>query len=105
MIYNLNGLALLLPFLGEESTYQRIDQKKSSSNNMSTYCCGYPPSTAGSILAGDAIVAGNAAVAGTQLAVFRCPSDPGDPMLDDHGPYGPTGTGAFKGAKTNYDFA
>lgn len=104
VIYNFNGLVLLLPFLGEEATYQRIDQRQASANPMTTYCCGYPPSTEHSVLAGDAIASGNAAVATRQLAVFRCPSDPGDPLLDDGSTYGPTGKGLFKGAKTNYDF-
>ena len=104
VIYNLNGLVLLLPFLDEQSTYQKIDLKKSSGNHKAPYCCGYPPAATNSVLAGDAVAAGNAAVAGTPITVLRCPADPGDPLLDDRGPYGPSGTSAFQGMKTNYDF-
>lgn len=104
IIYNLNGLVLLLPYVEEDSLYQKIDLKKSSSNQKTTYCCGYPPAATASTLGGDSVAAGNAAVAGKQLTVFTCPSDVGNPLHDDSAPYGPSGTNAFKGVKTNYDF-
>jgi prepilin-type processing-associated H-X9-DG protein len=57
-------------------------------------------------LAGDAVASGNAAVAGTQLAVFRCPSDPGNPWIEpDAGRLQAVADGSSaRGAKANYDF-
>jgi hypothetical protein len=52
----------------------------------------------------------NLGLMGTQLAIFRCPSDPGDPTIPADGaptpPYTPTyGPGGnFTGAKSSYDF-
>ena len=58
----------------------------------------------------------NAAVDSNHLAVFSCPSDPGDPYEEDdsgNGPYYGIGPSfptmvngvECKGAKTNYDFS
>lgn len=104
VIYNLNGLVLLLPFLENDPLYQTINQKKSSSNQKTTYCCGLPPAATSSVLAGNSVPPGNAAIAGTPVAVFRCPTDPGEPLLNDTTEFGPSGTNAYKGMKTNYDF-
>ncbi len=104
VIYNLNGLVLLLPFLEENALYQSLNLKKSSSNQMTTSCCGYPAAGASSTLAGDSAAAGNAVIAGTQVSAFRCPSDLGNPIITDSGAYGASGTGNYPSVKTNYDF-
>ena len=102
-IFNLSGLVLLLPYLEQQPLYDRIDQRIASSNQNATYCCGLPPAGTSSRLAGNSLSAGNAAASGTRLAIFNCPSDSGEPWLADSVPYGVSGTGAHRAAKTNYD--
>src|SRR5262249_28980450 len=58
----------------------------------------------GVTLAGDAVASGNAAVEATPLAVFRCPSDPGDPLLPTGFYYSIKDGAPYHGVKTNYDF-
>jgi prepilin-type N-terminal cleavage/methylation domain-containing protein/prepilin-type processing-associated H-X9-DG protein len=106
VIYNSNGLTLLLPYLEQGNLFNRFDPMQCSSNCMdgNSNCC--PPVTAVGRRAGDAVLSGNGAVASTQLSVFRCPSDPGDPWLPaDNGEYGIDARSALRGAKTNYDFS
>jgi prepilin-type N-terminal cleavage/methylation domain-containing protein len=107
-ITNMNGLVLLLPYLEQNSLYSNFNRTQAFANTVSntwsgTYWpSGYNPQDRGGMLAGNAATNGNAALASTQLAVFRCPSDPGDPIMPASTPYGPGGS--FTGAKTNYDF-
>jgi hypothetical protein len=129
-IVNQNGLSLLLPYLGQESLDAQLDRSKAFSLAASPYDSGTWPTTpsmlspngmnpvqnGSSFTAADLDLVNNTnlALMGTQLAIFRCPSDPGDPVIPADGAsfspltapytpkYGPGGN--FNGAKTNYDF-
>ncbi len=108
VIYNSNGLVLLLPFLEQDALYRRYDPTQCASNCMegNSACCGPCKSDGlpGVRLAGDAVASGNAAVEVTNLAVFRCPSDPGDPLLPNGFYYSIKDGAPYHGVKTNYDF-
>src|SRR5262245_30040693 len=86
-IYNLNGLLLLLPFLEQEPLYRKYDPNSCVMNCMegNSGCC--PPVASTGTLQGEAVRSGNAAVVATQVAVFRCPSDRGDPWLPARNSY------------------
>ncbi len=128
-IVNQSGLSLLLGYLGQESLDAQLDRTKSFSLAASPYGTNWPtwptiqdpngsnPIQNGSSFAPadlDLVNNGNLALMSTQLAIFHCPSDPGDPVIPaDGGPqspltspytpvYGPGGN--YTGAKTNYDF-
>jgi prepilin-type N-terminal cleavage/methylation domain-containing protein/prepilin-type processing-associated H-X9-DG protein len=100
VIYNSNGLVLLLPYLEQTNLYERFNPKAASGNLMTTCCCSLGSSS--STLAGDSVAAGNAALAKVELPIFLCPSDPGTPTEPNDDCYSPK-TGD-PGAKTNYDF-
>ena len=107
-ITNENGMVSLLPFLEQAPLYGRFNRGLAYANTMSntwssTYWpVGQNPQDSNGGLAGDATANGNAALASTQMAVFHCPSDSGDPVMPASTPYGPGGS--FTGVKTNYDF-
>jgi prepilin-type N-terminal cleavage/methylation domain-containing protein/prepilin-type processing-associated H-X9-DG protein len=101
LTYNLNGLILLLPLLEQDSLYHRVDFNAAMSRLNR---CLEPPMTNGP-LAGDPVTSGNAVVAATALAMFRCPSDNGDPLLPDNEYYGIGDNVGLRGVKTNYDFS
>jgi prepilin-type N-terminal cleavage/methylation domain-containing protein/prepilin-type processing-associated H-X9-DG protein len=129
-IVNQNGLAYLLPYLEQGNLYSQLDRSKAFSLAMSpngghwptspreTAPLGMNPVQNGSSFTPadlDPATNPNLALMSTQLAVFRCPSDPGDPLIPpDQAPPSPLtnwsltpvlGPGAgFSGAKTNYDF-
>ncbi len=97
---------LLLPFLEQDALYRKYDPKSCVMNCMegNSGCC--PPVASTGTLQGDAVRSGNAAVVATQLAVFRCPSDRGDPWLPARNQYyGISTSSPLQGAKTNYDFS
>jgi prepilin-type N-terminal cleavage/methylation domain-containing protein len=99
--YNLNGLVLLLPYLEQTALYSQFNLNAAAGDAMTTYCCSYIQN--GSTLASlSAAASGNAKLAQTQLPIFRCPSDPGTPILDNSVIYS-ADTG-YPSAKTNYDF-
>jgi prepilin-type N-terminal cleavage/methylation domain-containing protein/prepilin-type processing-associated H-X9-DG protein len=100
VIYNSNGLVLLLPYLEQSLLYERFNQKAASSNLLTTCCCSLGSSSRS--LAGDAVASGNAALAQTQLSILRCPSDPGMTTEPNNDCYSPKA--GYPGAKTNYDF-
>jgi prepilin-type N-terminal cleavage/methylation domain-containing protein/prepilin-type processing-associated H-X9-DG protein len=100
VIYNSNGLVLLLPYLEQGNLANRFNPNAASGDLMFTCCCSLGQSS--NKLAGDAVAGGNAALAANQLTVFRCPSDSGDPKEPNNDCYSPK-TG-FVGSKTNYDF-
>jgi prepilin-type N-terminal cleavage/methylation domain-containing protein len=108
VIYNSNGLVLLLPYLEQEALYHGYDPTQCASNCMegNTGCCAPVRSEGlpGVTLAGDAVDSGNAAVEATRLAVFRCPSDPGNPLLPNGFYYSIKDGAPYYGVKTNYDF-
>jgi prepilin-type N-terminal cleavage/methylation domain-containing protein len=124
-IVNQNGLSLLLAYLDQAVLDAGLDRTKAFSLAVSPYPGGWrtTPSTSdpngsnpvqnGSALTQmDIDLANNVnlSLMSTQLAIFRCPSDPGDPVIPADGspnsPYTPTyGPGAnFTGAKSSYDF-
>ncbi len=103
-ITNFNGLTLLLPFLEQAPLGARFNTNEAYANTTTPLSATFWP--AGryptSPLIGDATTNGNGALAASQLAVFRCPADPGDPVIAAGVFYGPGGN--LTGAKTNYDF-
>jgi prepilin-type N-terminal cleavage/methylation domain-containing protein len=128
-IVNQNGLSMLLPFLGQEGLDAKLDRTKAFSLAASPYGVDWPTTPSYSAPNGqnpvqngsaftpmdlDLVNNTNLALMSTQIAVFRCPSDPGDPIIPGDGksispltvPYTPThGPGGnYTGAKTNYDF-
>jgi prepilin-type N-terminal cleavage/methylation domain-containing protein len=100
-IYNLNGLALLLPYIEQGSLDVRFNRAEAMSPQNTGYCCGDVGNTMGTLV-GNPVTNGNSALMSNQMPVLRCPSDSGDPFLGTSGAYGPGGT--YNGAKTNYDF-
>jgi prepilin-type N-terminal cleavage/methylation domain-containing protein/prepilin-type processing-associated H-X9-DG protein len=104
LIYNSNGLVLLLPYLEQEPLYRRYDPTQCASNCMegNSGCCS--PVKSEGMLAGDAVDSGNAAVEVIHLAVFRCPSDNGNPLLPNGFYYSIKEGAPYYGVKTNYDF-
>jgi prepilin-type N-terminal cleavage/methylation domain-containing protein len=94
-IYNSNGLVELLPFIDQQSIYDRFDHTKPYSD------CGGPtangqtnfPNTHGTI---DPVPTSNITARNTVLPAFRCPSDSQTPK--------PINTVYGSGASTNYDF-
>jgi prepilin-type N-terminal cleavage/methylation domain-containing protein/prepilin-type processing-associated H-X9-DG protein len=108
VIYNSNGLVLLLPYLEQETLYRRYDQTQCASNCMegNTGCCAPVKSEGlpGVTRAGDAVDSGNAAVEVTRLTIFRCPSDQGDPTLPNGFYYSIKNGAPYHGIKTNYDY-
>ena len=98
---NLNGLVLLLPFLEQNALYERYNPRAASSSLRQ---CLQPPVTNGP-LAGDPVAGGNGAIAVVPLAVFRCPSDAGEPLLGDNETYGIGNGVGLRPVKTNYDFS
>jgi prepilin-type N-terminal cleavage/methylation domain-containing protein len=101
IIYNLNGLSLLLPFIEQGNLDMRLNRAWAMSAQNTGYCCGLVGNTSGSV-ANNASTNTNFALMSTKIPLFLCPSDPGNPMQGPSAPYGPYGN--LDGAKTNYDF-
>jgi len=105
LIKNLNGLALLLPFLEQAPLYQKMDFRQCMSH------VGPAPQTQGNIvpstrpMAGDAVTSGNAAALSQRIQAFLCPSDTSDPLLPADGVYAIKNGSGIRGAKTNYDLS
>jgi prepilin-type processing-associated H-X9-DG protein len=122
---NMNGLVLLLPYLEQNAVYTKFNLSAVFSDYYayvsSTTCpsgvasdCNKLPVWPGSATpasappaATNAFNSGNAAVAATPVAVFRCPSDFGNPrILVGNANYSPTTNNTVPGAyRTNYDFS
>ena len=125
-IVNQNGLALVLPYLGYDLN---LDRSKAFCLATSPYYSSHPtwptksnPNGMNPVQNGssfttmdtDLVNNRNLALMGTLIPVFRCPSEPGSPIIPaDTAPanalnspftpvFGPGGH--FNGAKTNYDF-
>ncbi len=124
-IVNQNGLSLLLSYLGQESLDAKLDRSKAFSLAVSPYDGswptapgntnpnGYNPTQNGASFTPadtDLVNNTNLALMGTPQAIFRCPSDFGDPVIPadplPSPPFTPTygPGGQFTGAKTDYDF-
>jgi prepilin-type N-terminal cleavage/methylation domain-containing protein/prepilin-type processing-associated H-X9-DG protein len=120
--YNSNGLVLLLPYVEQDSLYNRFNLSQASALIGTTRGTA-PWQNANGSMVGDPLTNGNAALAGNALNLFSCPSDPipaigagrvGPPggaytsngvngnkqLLGVY--YGPGGS--FQGAASNYDF-
>jgi prepilin-type N-terminal cleavage/methylation domain-containing protein/prepilin-type processing-associated H-X9-DG protein len=95
LAFNMHGFMLLLPYVEQQNLLQRYNPNAASQSYMIN---GAPP-------AGDPIASGNAAVAATDLALIRCPSDNGDPLLPTGVHYTIDTRSTLRGIKTNYDFA
>jgi prepilin-type N-terminal cleavage/methylation domain-containing protein/prepilin-type processing-associated H-X9-DG protein len=96
---NLNGLVLLLPFLEQDNVYRLYNPRAASSS--------YTGTVPGATFPASVVGSGNDVIASTPLAVFRCPSDNGDP-LEPHselGHYTIDPSSNLRGVKTNYDFS
>ncbi len=107
---NQNGLALLLPYLDQEPLFAQLDFTQSFSLSQSpinvpaNWPTGENPKDNGSVVVNNP---GNPTLAlmSTQMLVFRCPSDHGNPVLaSESGTIIYSPGGGFTGAKTNYDF-
>ena len=128
-IVNQNGLSLLLPYLDQGALDFQLDRAKAFSLAMSPYDSDWPtgpsiwnPNGQNPVQNGSAFTAAdidlvnnvNLALMCTQLAVFRCPSDTGNPVIRadtaDRTPFNLPYTpkfgvgGTHAGAKTSYDF-
>lgn len=112
VIYNSSGWVEVLPYIEQQALYNKINPKAAMGSHTAGNegCCG-PTITVGTLAGTSAEIDANAAIAGTELAIFQCPSD-GAARLQppDSNPYGtPTGpwysaTTTRPGARTNYDF-
>lgn len=106
LIKNLNGLALLLPYLEQQSLYSDMDFKQCVSH------AGPAPQTQGNIvastrpIAGDAVTSGNGAVISQRVPAFICPSDRMDMLLlPTTSCYAIKDGSGLAAVKTNYDFS
>jgi prepilin-type N-terminal cleavage/methylation domain-containing protein len=77
LVYNMNGLVLLLPSIEQNALHSKLNAQSVFGNQKTGYCCGYAGNTSGT-LAGDAN--GNGVQMQTVLSAFLCPSDPSDVM-------------------------
>jgi prepilin-type N-terminal cleavage/methylation domain-containing protein/prepilin-type processing-associated H-X9-DG protein len=106
IILNLHGLVLLLPYIEQDSLYQRFNQKAAAGNFLSSLL-GYQIGRA-QLASPDAIASGNAALSANIIPMLLCPSDPGPRTIDPQartGFYSPDlGRTGIQAAKTSYDF-
>jgi hypothetical protein len=105
---NQSGWLYVLPYLDQGPLYSQFNLSQATGSAMGQYCCpgSYFMGTqaVAPALVGNPATNGNGLLAETQLAVFRCPSDPGSPILaaSEGLDYAPDAT--HYGVKTNYDF-
>src|SRR5262249_43416734 len=106
IIYNMNGLFLLLPYLEQGNLYSRANLQGAMGNFLS-------PSIAKSYTVGnsvlatpDAVQSGNAALAAFKAPVPPCPPNGGNQLLPVGSKYySPDLTlGQVQGVKSSYDF-
>lgn len=96
IIYNMNGLILLLPYIEQHIIFVRWNPNGASGNyNTSSSPLATP----------NAVASGNAALAATQIPTFVCPSDPGPARITSAtSSYTPDAGGGVQAARSNYDF-
>ena len=102
-IRNWNGLVFLLPYLEQQTVYDRFDQNHPAANTIvgNEGCCA--PTASRGTLIGDAVASGNAKLSTEILSIFLCPSDTGGINLPTEGIYAVAP--GISGTKTNYDFS
>jgi prepilin-type N-terminal cleavage/methylation domain-containing protein/prepilin-type processing-associated H-X9-DG protein len=102
-IRNWNGLVFLLPYLEQQTIYDRFDQNHPAANTVAgnDECCS--PTTTRGALIGDAVASGNAKLSSEIITMLLCPSDTGEIFLPMSVFYS-AGAG-MAGAKSNYDFS
>jgi prepilin-type N-terminal cleavage/methylation domain-containing protein/prepilin-type processing-associated H-X9-DG protein len=98
---NVSGLMLMMPFLDRGAIWDQYDPE-SSSTTLNR--CLSPATTNGPLI-GDPITSGNGKLATTVISNLLCPSDNGNPRLDDIDIYGIANGVGLLPAKTNYDFS
>jgi prepilin-type N-terminal cleavage/methylation domain-containing protein/prepilin-type processing-associated H-X9-DG protein len=104
VIYNMNGLFLLLPYLEQGNLYSRANLQGAMGNFLSS-SIGY--TVGNSVLTTpDAVTSGNAALAAVKVPLLICPSDGGNQLLPVGSRYySPDLTvGKVQGVKSSYDF-
>lgn len=104
-VLNQNGWLYVLPYLEQGPLSSQFKLNEAVGSLMTQGCCTYNngnTSVYTPTLAGDPATNGNGALAGTQLAIFRCPSDNGKATLTGIS-YGPSASGTT-GIKNSYDF-
>jgi prepilin-type N-terminal cleavage/methylation domain-containing protein len=111
VIYNLNGLVLLLPFLDQAALFDRYNSQAASGMSFSATspveATNLPPG--GRPTATNPSGGSNAALSGRTIPTLLCPSDPGDVLMssssDVRWTADPTANPPVRAAKTNYDFS
>lgn len=100
-VYNSNGLVELLPFLDQQSVFDKFDHNVAFSDMAYGSSSARPlwTNTTGTIVGSPSQ---NAAIASIKLSIFRCGSDTKQELLT--GAYGSTGMATDGVAATNYDF-
>ncbi|VTU01607.1 Uncharacterized protein OS=Blastopirellula marina DSM 3645 GN=DSM3645_25789 PE=4 SV=1: SBP_bac_10 [Gemmataceae bacterium] len=96
---NMHGLVLLLPYLEQGALYSQFNMNAAFGNFRQTAGAGTPP-----LVTPDAVASGNAALSQNEVPAFRCPSDPGDPVIAPSMNYSPDLGAGVLARKTNYDF-
>ncbi len=102
VVYNHSGWVYVASYL--EQGALKFDLAQCTSDIMvgNDGCCA--PTMSAGTLAGDSVTSGNGRFAAMGVPVFRCPSDGGDPLIEDNGFYDIKTNSGLKGVKTNYDF-
>lgn len=95
LVMNYNGLVFLLPFLEQQTLYNKFNFKQCSGHYVRNSTCP---------MAGDAVTGGNADVVSQTIPTLHCPSDTYDPRLSGDW-YGIKNGASQYGIKTNYDFS
>jgi prepilin-type N-terminal cleavage/methylation domain-containing protein/prepilin-type processing-associated H-X9-DG protein len=96
VIYNMNGMVLLLPYIEQDLLFAKWNANAASGD--------YNPTSGKPLASPDAVASGNAALSATQVPVLLCPSDPGVPFITPNTNYSPDGGKGVLAAKTSYDF-
>jgi prepilin-type N-terminal cleavage/methylation domain-containing protein/prepilin-type processing-associated H-X9-DG protein len=105
VIYNMHGLALLLPYLEQDNLYHKFNFKGAFGNFSSSVVPGYPcTGMTLNIATPDAVASGNAALSANEIPILRCPSDNGKPTITPSTYYSPDLGAGITAVKTSYDF-
>ncbi len=110
IIYNLNGLVLLLPYLDEGALFDRYNSRAASSlsnhpnNQVEATGSVLPPG--GGPTATNSLGGSNAEVSASIVRTLLCPADVGDTTMPDNDVrYAAKKSSGHRAAKTNYDFS